>query len=70
MLKKTFTLFLLLFLTSCGYQAIHSKKNSINYDFSIRELTFIGERGVNLKIKERLNNYTLNEKDKKFVLIV
>jgi hypothetical protein len=70
MLKKTFTLLLLLFLTSCGYQAIHSKKNSINYDFSISELTFIGERGVNLKIKERLNNYTLNEKDKKFVLIV
>ena len=70
MLKKTLTLLLLLFLTSCGYQAIHSKKNSINYDFSIRELTFIGERGVNLKIKERLNNYTLNEKDKKFVLIV
>ena len=70
MLKKTLTLLLLLFLTSCGYQAIHSKKNSINYDFSVSELTFIGERGVNLKIKERLNNYTLNEKDKKFVLIV
>ena len=70
MLKKTFTLFLLLFLTSCGYQAIHSKKNSINYDFSISELTFVGERDVNLKIKEKLNNYILNEKDKKFALRV
>jgi len=70
MLKKTFTLLLLLFLASCGYQAIHSKKNSINYDFSISELTFIGERGVNLKIKEKLNNYTLNKKDKKFILRV
>ena len=68
MLKKTFTLFLLLFLTSCGYQAIHSKKNSINYDFSINKLIFIGDRDVNLKIKEKLNNYTINEKDKKFSL--
>jgi len=68
MLKKTFTLILLLLLTSCGYEAIHSKKNSVNYDFSISELTFVGERNVNLKIKEKLNNYTLNKKDKDFIL--
>ena len=68
MLKKTFTLILLLLLTSCGYEAIHSKKNSVNYDFSISELTFVGERNVNLKIKEKLNNYSLNKKDKDFIL--
>ena len=68
MLKKTFTLILLLLLTSCGYEAIHSKKNSVNYDFSISELTFVGERNVNLKIKEKLNNYILNKKDKNFIL--
>jgi len=70
MLKKTFLLILFLFLSSCGYEAVHSKKNSINYDFFIEELTFVGDKNVNLKIKEKINNYTLNEKDKKFTLII
>lgn len=68
MLKKKFTLILLLLLTSCGYEPIHSKKNSVNYNFSISELTFVGERDVNLKIKEKLNNYVLNKKNKNFIL--
>ena len=61
---------LLLFLSSCGYEAIHSKKNSINYNFSISELTFIGDRNVNIRIKEKLVNYKygLDKKDKDFVL--
>ena len=70
MLKKKFLLILFLFLSSCGYEAIHSKKNAINYNFFIEELTFVGDRNVNLKIKEKINNYTLNEKDKKFTLII
>jgi len=68
MLKKIFTLILFLILTSCGYEAIHSIKNSNNYNFSISELTFEGQRNVNLKIKEKLNNFTLVEKDKNFIL--
>ena len=55
-------------MSSCGYEAIHSKKNFIYYDFSINKLTFAGDRKVNIKIKERLNNYTLNKKDKNFAL--
>ena len=66
--KRIFTFVLLLFLSSCGYEAIHSKKNKENYDFSISELKFIGDRDVNLKIKEKLNNYTLTKKDKDFTL--
>ena len=66
--KRIFTFILLLFLSSCGYEAIHSKKNKENYAFSISELKFIGDRDVNLKIKERLNNYTLIKKDKDFTL--
>ena len=68
MFKKILIPILLLFLSSCGYEAIHSKKNFIYYDFSINKLTFAGDRKVNIKIKERLNNYTLNEKDKNFAL--
>ena len=68
MLKKSLTLIIFLFLSSCGYDAIHSKKNLINYDFSISELNFIGDRNVNLKIKEKLNNYSLTKENKNFVL--
>ena len=68
MFQKKIIFLLLLLLSSCGYNAIHSKKNSVNYNFSISELNFIGDRKVNLKIKERLNNYTQNKKDKDFIL--
>jgi|TARA_B110000090_G_scaffold62380_1_gene71428 outer membrane lipopolysaccharide assembly protein LptE/RlpB len=68
MLKTIFTLILFLFLSSCGYKAIHSKKNNNSYDFSISKLSFIGDRNINLRIKEKLNNYTLNKKDKNFIL--
>ena len=61
---------LLFLLSSCGYEAIHSKKNSVNYDFSVSELSFVGDRTINLKIKEKLNNYTQSKKDKDFILEV
>ena len=68
MLQKKIILLFLFLLPSCGYEAIHSKKNSINYSFSVSELSFVGDRTVNLKIKEKLNNYTQNKKDKDFIL--
>ena len=68
MFKRILIPILLLFLSSCGYEAIHSKKNFIYYDFSISKLTFTGDRKVNIKVKERLSYYTLNEKDKNFAL--
>jgi|TARA_B110000093_G_C12753579_1_gene319494 hypothetical protein len=70
MFKKKIIFLFLLFLSSCGYEAIHSKKNSVNYNFSISEITFIGDREVNLKIKEKLNSYTFGKKDKNFILKV
>jgi hypothetical protein len=69
MQKKIFILLFFL-LSSCSYDAIYSKKNSVNYNFSINKLEFIGDRDINLKIKERLNNYTLNKKNKNFTLKV
>ena len=58
----------MLLLSSCGYEAIHPKKNSINYSFSVSELSFVGDRTINLKIKEKLNNYNQGKKDKEFIL--
>ena len=68
MLRKQIILLLLLLLSSCGYEAIYSKKNSVNYNFSVSELNFVGDRTVNLKIKEKLNNYAQDKKDKDFIL--
>ena len=68
MIQKIIILLLLLLLSSCGYEAIHSKKSSINYIFSVSELSFVGDRKVNLKIKEKLNNYAQNKRDKDFIL--
>ena len=70
MQKKIFTYLLLLLLSSCGYEAIYSQKNNINNNFFINELNLIGDRDLNLKIKQKLNNYTLIEKDKNFTLNV
>ena len=58
----------MLLLSSCGYEAIYSKKNSSNYVFSISDLNFVGDKTVNLKIKEKLNNYAQGKKDKDFIL--
>ena len=68
MFRKKIIFLLLLLLPSCGYETIHSKKNSTNYNFSISELSFVGDRTVNLKIKEKLSNYTKNKNDKDFIL--
>ena len=68
MQKNVFTLLLFLLLSSCGYEAIYSKKNSKNYNFFISKLSFTGDRDLNLRMKEKLNNYTFNEKDKNFAL--
>ena len=64
MFQKKIILLLLLLLSSCGYEAIYSKKNSLNYDFTVSDLSFVGDKIVNLKIKEKLNNYTINKKNK------
>jgi len=68
MFQKQIILLLLLLLSSCGYEAIYSKKNSVNYDFTVSDLSFVGDKVVNLKIKEKLNNYTQGKKDKDFIL--
>jgi len=68
MKKKIFSFLIFLFLSSCGYEAIYSKKNRIDYNFSISELNFNGDKYINLKIKQRLNSYTLAKKNKDFQL--
>ena len=68
MLKKIIIPILLLFLSSCGYEAVHSKKKIANYNFFISELTTNGNRDVNIKIREKLINYMLNKQGKDLIL--
>ena len=70
MLKKISLLFLFLFFTSCGYEAMHSKKNRVNYNFSITEIKFTGDRDVNIKLKNNLSSYYLTKQKKKFRLSI
>ena len=35
---------------------------------SVSDLSFVGDRKVNLKIKEKLNNYAQDKKEKDFIL--
>ena len=58
MKKKIFTFLLFLFLSSCGYEAIYSLKNRVNYAFQISKLELSGDRQVNLKIKQILSSYS------------
>ena len=68
MFQKKIIFLLLLLLSSCGYDAIYSKKNSSNYIFSISDLSFVGDRIVNLKIKEKLSTFTQNKKNKDLII--
>jgi|TARA_B110000114_G_scaffold116372_1_gene121999 outer membrane lipopolysaccharide assembly protein LptE/RlpB len=70
MMKKTILIFAFLLMASCGYETIHSKKNSSSYNFSINSIDLTGDRDVNLKIKQKLNSYVLNKKEKEFNLII
>ena len=70
MFQKKIIFLLLLLLSSCGYEAIYSKKNSSNYIFSINDLSFVGDKTINLTIKEKLSVFTQNKKNKDLVIKV
>ena len=66
MLKRVAIIFIFFLTTSCGYEIMYSKKKIINYDFSIKDITFTGDTYINLKIKQKLSDYILNQKNKVF----
>jgi hypothetical protein len=68
MIKKISLLILILFATSCGYEAMHTAKNKQNYNFSVSKINFEGDRIINSKIKNRLNMYRKSSQNKKLAL--
>jgi len=64
MIKKiTVSLIIIFFTASCGFTPIYSNKN--NYDISIEELSFAGDRKLNNFLKSNLSRYKNNEKASK-----
>jgi hypothetical protein len=69
MFKNPILIILLMFTISCGYEPLNSKKNRLKGgNFSIVKIDFIGDREINIKIKEKLANFTNNRKDKNYTL--
>ena len=68
MIKKISLVILILFTSSCGYEAMHTTKNRQNYNFSISKINFEGDRVINSKIKSRLNTYKKSSQNKKLIL--
>ena len=69
MFKNSILITLLIFTVSCGYEPLFSKKNLIkNSNFSIDKISFIGDRDVNIKIKQLLVTFSTIKKDKNFTL--
>ena len=67
MIKNILIIILPVFiLSNCGYAPIY--KNQENVNFSIDIIAFSGDRSINNKIKSRLKNYTLSEKENKFAI--
>ncbi len=63
---KFTTFFLFIFLVGCGFNSVLND-NSIN--FSIEDITQVGDKNINEKILVNLNNYRNNpDKEKKYYL--
>ena len=70
MIKKISLVILILFTTSCGYEAMHTTKNRQNYNFFIGKINFEGDRIINSKIKSRLDAYKKSSQNKKLTLSI
>ena len=70
MIKKISLVILILFTTSCGYEAMHTTKNRQNCNFFIGKINFEGDRIINSKIKSRLDAYKKSSQNKKLTLSI
>ena len=66
--KKIVIIFLIFFLTNCGFTPIYLKNNDVN--FSIEEINFSGDRELNNFLKTNLNQYKNEETNRKIFIDV
>jgi len=69
MIKKNISLiFLIFFLTNCGFTPIYQNNTNINY--SIEQVDYTGDRELNNFLKSNLNKYKNDKIDKKIFIEV
>ena len=69
MIKKNISLiFLIFFLTNCGFTPVYLKNTNINY--SIEQVDYTGDRELNNFLKSNLNKYKNEKIDKKIFIEV
>ena len=67
MIKKNISLiFLIFFLTNCGFTPVYLKNTNINY--SIEQVDYTGDRELNNFLKSNLNKYKNEKIDKKIFI--
>jgi outer membrane lipopolysaccharide assembly protein LptE/RlpB len=64
--KKLTLIFLVFFLTSCGFSPIYLQNTDTN--FSIEKVNFIGDRELNNFLKTKLNQYKKKDSNKKIFI--
>ena len=69
MIKKNISLiFIIFFLTNCGFTPVYLKNTNINY--SIEQVDYTGDRELNNFLKSNLNKYKNKKTDKKIFIEV
>jgi len=69
MIKKNISLiFLIFFLTNCGFTPVYQNNTNINY--SIEQVDYSGDRELNNFLKSNLNKYKNEKIDKKIFIEV
>ena len=69
MIKKSISLiFLIFFLTNCGFTPVY--QNSTNINYSIEQVDYTGDRELNNFLKSNLNKYKNEKIDKKIFIEV
>ena len=69
MIKKSISLiFLIFFLTNCGFTPVYQNNTNINY--SIEQINYTGDRELNNFLKPNLNKYKNEKIDKKIFIEV
>ena len=67
MIKKNISLiFIIFFLTNCGFTPVYLKNTNINY--SIEQVDYTGDRELNNFLKSNLNKYKNEKIDKKIFI--
>ena len=71
-IKKIITILTFFLLFNCGFEPIYSKKKLDNsYNFTISNITFLGDNNVNQTLKNNLKNYiNIETKPIKYDLVI